>query len=109
MSLNLADGRHVTGAQPKEQTKMATYQVTYSTKAARDSESSVSDIVLVEAGTPEEFVTKVVDLVLQLGPPRSYYVDNIEGNPYETPRKKVHPQIAEKIAKDRDDLKNKIN
>jgi hypothetical protein len=99
----------VTGAQPKEQTKMTTYQVTYSTKAVRDSEPSFSDIVLVEAETPEELVTQVVDLVLQLGPPRSYYVDNIEGNPYETPRKKVHPRIAEKIAKDRDDLKNKIN
>jgi hypothetical protein len=54
-------------------------------------------------------VTKVVDLLLELGTPGNYHVDSIEGNPYETLRKKVHPRIAEKIAKDRDDLKNKIN
>jgi hypothetical protein len=88
---------------------MATYEVTYSTKTENDNELSFTDIVLVEAETHEELIKRVVDLILKLGPQGSYYVDRIEGNPYETPRKKMRPRIAKKMAKDRDDLKSSIN
>ena len=54
------------GGATKRATKMATYQVTYSTKTAIDSKLSFSDIVLVEAETPDALVTKVVDLLLEL-------------------------------------------
>ena len=88
---------------------MATYEVTYSTKTENDNELSFTDIVLVEAETHEELINRVVDLIHKLGPQGSYSVDRIEGNPYETPRKKMRPRIAKKIAKDRDDLKSSIN
>jgi len=78
---------------------MAIYEVTYSTKAASNEELSFSDVVLVEAETPEAFIDKIVNLICALGPPGSYYVDYIGGNPYEPRPKK---QIAKKIAKDYD-------
>ena len=100
----------IMGAPPvRANEKMATYEVTYSTKTENDNELSFTDIVLVEAETHEELTKRVVDLILKLGPQGSYYVDRIEGNPYEPPRKKMHPRTAKKIAKDRDDLKSSIN
>ena len=48
---------------------MAVYEVTYSTKIASNDELSYSDIVLVEAETPEELTTKVVNLICKLGAP----------------------------------------
>ena len=76
---------------------MAVYEVTYSTKIASNDELSYSDIVLVEAETREELTTKVVDLICKRGPPGSFYVDSIGGNPYEPrPRRRV----AKKIIKD---------
>ena len=85
---------------------MAIYEVTYSTKTASNDELSFSDIVLVEAETPEELTTKVVNLICKLGTPGTYYVDSIGGNPYETPPKK---RIAKKRAKDCDKLVGIIN
>ena len=85
---------------------MAVYEVTYSTKIASNDELSYSDIVLVEAETPEELTTKVVNLICKLGTPGSYYVDSIGGNPYEPRSKK---RIAKKIIKDWDSLVSTIN
>ena len=76
---------------------MTVYEVTYSTKMASKNELSYSDIVLVEADTPEELTTKVVNLICKLGTPGSYYVDSIGVNPYEPRSKK---RIAKKIIKD---------
>jgi hypothetical protein len=69
-------------------------------------ELSYSDIVLVEAETPEELTTKVVNLICELGTPGSYYVDSIGGNPYESSSKK---RIAKKIIKDWHRLVSTIN
>ena len=88
------------------QTKMAIYEVTYSTKTASNEQLSYSDVVLVEAETHEELTAKVVDRIRKLGPPGNYYVDSIGGNPYEPRPKK---RIAKKIAKDYDDLVSIIN
>jgi hypothetical protein len=85
---------------------VATYEVTYSTKAASNGELSYSDVVLVEAETHEALTAKVVDLIRKLGPPGNYYVDSIGGNPYEPRPKK---RIEKKIAKDYDDLVSIIN
>jgi hypothetical protein len=58
--------------------KMAIYEVTYSTKTTSNDKLSFSDIVLVEAETHEELYTKVVDTLLRtLGPSGNYYVDSI--------------------------------
>ena len=82
------------------------YEVTYSTKIASNEELSFSDIVLVEAETRGELTTNVVNLICKLGPPGSYYVDSIGGNPYEPrPRRRV----AKKILKDWDNLVSIIN
>jgi hypothetical protein len=82
------------------------YEVTYSTKTASNEELSFSDIVLVEAETRGELTTNVVNLICKLGPPGSYYVDSIGGNPYEPrPRRRV----AKKILKDWDNLVSIIN
>jgi hypothetical protein len=85
---------------------VAIYEVTYSTKAASDDESSYSDIVLVEAETREALTERIVDLIRKLGPPGNYYVDSIGGNPYEPRPKK---RIAKKIARDFDNLVSVIN
>ena len=85
---------------------MAIYEVAYSTKAASNEELSFSDVILVESETPEVFIDKVVNLICQLGPPGSHYVDSIGGNPYELRPKK---RIAKKIAKDYDNLVSIIN
>ncbi len=85
---------------------MAIYEVTYSTKTASNDELSFSDIVLVEAETHEELTAKVVDLICKLGPPGTYYVDGIGGNPYEPRSKK---RIAKKIINDWDNLVSIIN
>ena len=85
---------------------MAVYEVAYSTKTASNGELSFSDIVLVEAETHDELLTKVVDLILTLGPPGNYYVDRIGGNPYEPRSKK---RIAKKVATDYDALVSIIN
>jgi hypothetical protein len=82
------------------------YEVTYSTKTASNEGLSFSDIVLVEAETRGELTTNVVNLICKLGPPGSYYVDSIGGNPYEPrPRRRV----AKKILKDWDNLVSIIN
>jgi len=88
------------------QTKMAIYEVTYSTKTASDDELAFSDIVLVEADEREELIEKVVGIIHKLGPPGSYYVDSIGGNPYETISKR---RISKKVAKDWDNLAGIIN
>ena len=80
---------------------MAVYEVTYSTKTASNEELSYSDVVLVEAETPE-----ALDLIRKLGPPGNYYVDSIGGNQYETPPKK---RIGRKITKDLDNLVSTVN
>jgi len=85
---------------------MAIYEVTYSTKTASNDELSFSDIVLVEAETHEELTAKIVDLIRKLGPPGTYYVDSIGGNPYE-PRPKR--RIAKKTTRDYDNLVSIIN
>ncbi len=85
---------------------MAIYEVTYSTKTASNEELSFSDIVLVEAETHQELITKVVDILRKLGPPGNYYVDSIGGNPNETHSKK---RIAKKTTKDFDKLVSIIN
>jgi hypothetical protein len=85
---------------------VAIYEVTYSTKTASNDELSISDIVLVEAETPEELTTKVVNLICKLGTPGNYYVDSIGGNPYEPRSKK---RIAKKMTKDLDKLVSTIN
>ena len=85
---------------------MATYEVTYSTKTASNDELSFSDVVLVEAETRGELTTNVVNLICKLGPPGSYYVDSIGGNPYE-PR--LRRRVAKKILKDWDNLVSTIN
>ena len=85
---------------------MAIYEVTYSTKAASNEELSFSDVVLVEAETPEALIDNVVNLICTLGPPCSCSVDCIGGNPYEPRPKK---RIAKKIAKDYDNLVSIIN
>ena len=85
---------------------MATYEVMYSTKATSNEELSFSDIVLVEAETRGELTTNVVNLICKLGPPGSYYVDSIGGNPYEPrPRRGV----AKKIARDYKEIVAAIN
>ena len=85
---------------------MVIYEVTYSTKIASNEELSFSDIVLVEAETRGELTTNVVNLICKLGPPGSYYVDSIGGNPYEPrPRRRV----AKKTLKDWDNLVSIIN
>ena len=87
--------------------KVAIYEVTYSTKTASNDELSFSDIVLVEAETHEELYTKVVDTLLRtLGPSGNYYVDSIGDNPYEPRSKK---RIAKKRAKDYKDIVSAIN
>jgi hypothetical protein len=78
---------------------MSIYEVTYSTKPASKEELSYSDIVLVEAETHEQLSAKVADLIHKLGPPGSYYVDSIGGNPYATRSKR---RVPKKIAKDLD-------
>jgi hypothetical protein len=85
---------------------VAVYEVTYSTKITSNDELLYSDIVLVEAETPEELTTKVVNLTSKLGTPGSYYVDSIGGNPYEPRSKK---RIAKKIIKDWHRLVSTIN
>jgi hypothetical protein len=85
---------------------VAIYEVAYSTKTASDDELSFSDIVLVEAETHEELITKVVKLICELGTPGSYYVDSIGGNPYEPRSKK---RIAKKVITDLDNLVSTIN
>ena len=75
--------------------------MTYSTETASNDELSYSDIVLVEAETPEALTEKVVDLIRKLGPPGNYYMDSIGGNPYEPCPKK---RIAKKMVKDYRDL-----
>ena len=86
---------------------MATYEVMYSTKATSNDESSFSDILLVEAETPEELFTKVVDTLLRrLGPSGNHYVDSIGDDPYE-PRPKI--RITKKRAKDYNDIVSTIN
>ena len=86
---------------------MAIYEVTYSTKTASNDELSFSDVVLVEAETQDELVTKVVDtLIRTLGLSGNYYVDSIGGNPYE-PRRKT--RIAKKIANDYQNIVSVIN
>jgi hypothetical protein len=86
---------------------MAIYELTYSTKSTSNDELSFSDILLVEAETPEELFTKVVDTLLRrLGPSGNYYVDSIEDNPYE-PRSKT--RIAKKRAKGYKDIVSAIN
>ena len=68
---------------------MPIYEVTYSNTRRSNDELSFSDVVLVEAETHDELVTKVVDtLIRTLGPSGNYYVDSIGGNPYE-PRPKM--------------------
>ena len=85
---------------------MVIYEVTYSTKTASNEGLSFSDIVLVEAETRGELTTNVVNLICKLGPPGSYYVHSIGGNPYEPrPRRRV----AKKILKDWDNLVSIIN
>ena len=85
---------------------MAIYEVTYSTKTASTDELSFSDVVLVEAETHQDLITKVVDTIGKLGPPGTYYVDSIGGNPYEPrPRRRV----ANKILKDCGNLVSIIN
>jgi hypothetical protein len=87
--------------------KMAIYEVTYSTKTTSNDELSFSDIVLVEAETHEELYTKVVDtLIRTLGPSGNYYVDSIGDNPYE-PRPKT--RITRKRAKGYGDIVSAIN
>ena len=86
--------------------RVAIYEVTYSTKTASNDELSFSDIVLVEAETHEELTTKVVNLLCELGTPGNYYVDSIGGNPYEPRSKK---RIAKKMTKDLDMLVSTIN
>jgi hypothetical protein len=87
--------------------KMPIYEVTYSTTTLSNNELSFSDVVLVEAETHDELVTKVVDtLIRTLGPSGNYYVDSIGGNPYE-PRPKM--RIAKKIAKDYQNMVSVIN
>jgi hypothetical protein len=61
-------------AQP---TKMAIYEVPYSTKTASDKDLSYSGIVLVKAETHEELTAKVVGLISKLGPPGTYYVEEV--------------------------------
>jgi hypothetical protein len=56
---------------------MAIYEVAYSTKTASDEELSYSGIVLVRAETHEELAAKVVDLISKLGPPGTYYVEEV--------------------------------
>ena len=86
---------------------MAIYEVTYSTTTPSNDELAFSDVVLVEAETHDELVTKVVDtLIRTLGPSGNYYVDSIGGNPYE-PRPKT--RIAKKIAKDYQNIVSVIN
>jgi hypothetical protein len=85
---------------------MATYEVRYSTKPAFDIELSFSDIVLVEAETHEELTKKVADIIRKLGPPGTYYVDSIGGDPYEQRSKN---RIAKKKTKDMDNLVSAIN
>ena len=101
---NRVDGISMMEAQTS---KMAIYEVTYSTKTTSNDELSFSDIILVEANTHEELFTKVVDTLLRtLGPSGNYYVDSIGDNPYE-PRPKI--RIAKKRAKDYKDIVNVIN
>jgi hypothetical protein len=85
---------------------VAVYEVKYSTKITSNDELLYSDIVLVEAETPEELTTKVVNLICKLGTPGSYYVDSIGGNPYELGSKK---RMAKKIIKDWHRLVSTIN
>jgi hypothetical protein len=87
--------------------KMAIYEVTYSTKTTSNDKLSFSDIVLVEAETHEELYTKVVDTLLRtLGPSGNYYMDSIGDTPYE-PRSKT--RITKKRAKDYGDIVSAIN
>src|ERR1022692_867667 len=80
----------------RQPTKMAIYELTYSTKAASKEELSFSDVVLVEVETREELFAKVVDTLLRtLGHSGNYYVDSIGGDPYGPDSKK---RIAKKIA-----------
>jgi chaperonin GroEL (HSP60 family) len=86
---------------------VAIYEVTYSTKPTSKDESCFSDIILVEAETHEELYTKVVDTLLRiLGQSGNYYVDSIEGNPYEPASKK---RIAKKMAKEYQEKVRTIN
>jgi hypothetical protein len=85
---------------------VATYEVAYSSKTTSDNELSFSDIVLVEAETHEQLAAKVADIIRNLYPPGSYYVDSIGGNPYE---RRSKGRVSKKIAKDLNDLVSKIN
>ena len=86
---------------------MPIYEVTYSTTTRSTDELSFSDVVLVEAETHDELVTKVVDtLIRTLGPSGNYYVDSIGGNPYE-PRPKM--RITKKRDKDYQNTVSVIN
>jgi hypothetical protein len=88
-------------------TKMALYEVTYSTKTASSDELSFSDVVLVQAETHEELYTRVVDTLLRtLGPSGNYYVDSIGDNPYELRPK---ARITKKRAKDYEEIVSAIN
>jgi hypothetical protein len=87
-------------------TKMTIYEVTYSTKTVSNDELLFSDVVLIEAETNDALTAKVVDLILKLDPPGTYYVDSIGGNPYKPRSKK---RIARKIIKDYDNLLSIIN
>jgi hypothetical protein len=105
--LKIAPRREESGRNELEQTKMATYEVRYSTKTASNDELSFSDIVLVEAETHEELFTKVVDTLLRtLGPSGNYYVDSIGDNPYEPRSKK---RIPKRRAKDYNDIVSALN
>ena len=85
---------------------MTVYEVTYSTKTESNDGLSYYDVVLVEAETPEELTTKVVNLICKLETPGNYYVDSIGGNPYEPCSKK---RIARKVIKDWYRLVSTIN
>jgi hypothetical protein len=105
--LKIAPRREECGRNEVEHTKMATYEVMYSTKATSNDEPSFSDILLVEAETYEELFTKVLDTLLRtLGPPGNYYVDSIGDNPYE---RRSKTRIAKTRAKDYKDIVSAIN
>jgi hypothetical protein len=73
-STTIVDRSTMMEAQP---TKMAIYEVPYSTKTASDKDLSYSGIVLVKAETHEELTAKVVGLISKLGPPGTYYVEEV--------------------------------